>query len=410
MVTYRPVPEGREDDLKRLLQYSFVPERGNAPESYRLSRPPDLYDLRGLFEDGDLCSACKRYRFDASVRGQRRSIGGLGALATFPDLRRQWYARRLTRHVLEEFREEGIDLVALWPSTIDYHRKQGWGIAHEFRRYEFTPEQLRFADRPAGRYTAVTGDDWERLRGVEQGARRTLSLRRSETWWRERTLGDWAGSGDPFAFGYERDGSLRGFVVYTIERESGTTPHEAVRRLRVRQLSAVDDEGLRALLHFLGGHDSQVDTVELRRPPECRLLERVRAPETATCTVEPGPMVRLTGVDALERLPWPETLDTEFTLRVTDPLVEANDGRFRVTVSDGTPSVEPVATGGHAGDSAEDGGADAVTDIETLSQLYVGTYEVRRAEQLGNCNFEESVIEPLSEVFSEEQLALSAFF
>ena len=407
MVTYGPVQKESEDSLKRLLQYSFIPERGNAPESYRLSWPPDLYDLRGVFEDGELRSACKRYQFDASVRGQSRPVGGLGALATSPDRRRQGYARQLTRHVLEEFRDDGIDLVALWPSSIDYHRKHGWGIAHEYRRYEFAPEQLRVGESPEGQYNPVSGDDWERLRAVETATQRSLSLRRSEGWWRERTLGDWAGSGDPFAFGYERDGSLRGFVVYTIERESGTTPHEAVRRLRVRQLSAVDNEALRALLQFLGGHDSQVDTVELRRPRGSRLLDRVREPERGSCTVEPGPMVRLTTVEALERFPWPDAPDTEFTLRVTDPLVDANDGRFTVTVSDGSPAVESVATDDK---SADDSDADIVTNIATLSQLYVGTYDLTAAQRLGDCQVDQSGIDALSDVFTETEVGLTAFF
>jgi predicted acetyltransferase len=410
MGTYRPVREEHEQSLKRLLQYSFVPERGNAPESYRLTWPPDLFDLRGVFENGELRSACKRYRFESSVRGHRRSIGGIGALTTSPGLRRQGYARELSRHVLDEFREEGVDLVALWPSDIDYHRKHGWGIAQKFRRYEFPPEQLRVADSPEGRFDPVTGDDWERLRTVEESARRTLSIRRSESWWRQRTLGDWGGSGTPFAFGYERDGSLRGFVVYTIERDEGSTPHEASRRLRVRQLSAADDEAHRALLQFLGDHDSQVDTVELRRPEGSRLLDRVREPETGTCTVEAGPMVRLTAVDALERFPWPESLDAEFTLRVSDPLVDGNDGEFTVTVTDGAASVEPDSTGDLPAGSSGGTDPDLVTDIATLSQMYVGTYDLATAERLGDCRFDRSVADQFSEVFTETEVALRAFF
>ncbi|MDS0220639.1 GNAT family N-acetyltransferase [Haloarcula sp. S1AR25-5A] len=396
MSEFRPVPATDRDACQRILQYAFVPERGPVTPDPDGDWPPSLFDQRGLYDDGTLRAVCKLYSLDTTVRGAATTVGGLGAVATPPEYRGQGYARDLCRHAVHESRESGVGLVALWPFSTPFYRRLGWGTANTYRRFDLPPSVLPEHDT-AGRMVRLDADDWERLRGVEADAAAgtALSLRRSEAWWRERTLADWDGDGLPYCYGYERDGELEGYVVYTVADDADHT-------LSVTNFAAADEEARRALFAFLGHHGAQIERITLQLPPDAALLHRVDDPSAVDCTVEAGPMVRLTDVGHLEGLDWPDG-DLTCILSVSDALLDHNDGLFRLAVSGGTATVEPIP--------AADSAADAAVDIATLSQLTVGTHGVDAAERLAELKIrDESLRGPLADVFRPESVYLGEFF
>lgn len=407
MAEYRSVGTEHREDLRALLRHAFDPERGPVRDEPDGPWPPTFYDQRGLFADGDLVSACKLYYLTATVRDEWTEIGGFGGVATPPEHRRRGYARQLLREALREYREAGVDLVALWPALIRFYRGLGWGTANWDRRAAVPPAQLdgvagaREAgdSSPDGRFRHLTGEDWERLRSVEveRAERYGLSLRRSETWWRERTLAAWASDAEPYVYGVERDGDLAGYVIYRVQ--SG----EDGRHLDVRDLAGVDRAAERALLGFLADHDSQVETVRVGGPLAEDLLDLVPDPEEIETGVEPGPMVRFADAErGLAGLSWPADADVRLVLAVTDALVDHNDGRYRLDVAGGAATVEP------AGPEAT---TDATVDVGTLSRLAVGAIGVDRAERVGGLEVQnEGSRRDLRAAFQPEPVYLREFF
>ena len=396
MSEFRPVPATDREACQRILQYAFAPGKGPVTPDPDGDWPPSLFEQRGLYDGDSLRAVCKLYFLETTVRGAATTVGGLGAVATPPEHRGQGYAADLCRHALREYREAGVGFVALWPFSTPFYRRLGWGTANTYRRYDLPPSALPDHDTD-GELVRLDADDWERLRRVESaGAAGTaLSLRRSEAWWRERTLADWDGGGVPYCYGYERDGELRGYLVYTVADDADHT-------LSVSNLAAADEEAHRALLSFLGRHGAQVERVALQLPPDAALLHRVDDPSAVDCTVETGPMVRLTDVTHLERLEWPDS-DLACTLSVSDPLLDRNDGLFRLSVSSGTATVDPLP--------AADSAADLTVDVATLSQLAVGTHGVDAAERLAGLEIlDGSVRDPLADVFRPVPVYLDEFF
>ena len=423
MVEFRRVPEARAAEYEAILSHAFEIESGPGHDDDAESSdgslesddwPPELYEPWGLFDDDALVSVCKLYYLDAYLQDGFGTVGGLGGVATPPEHRRQGYVRQLLRSALREYREADVDAVTLWPFSVPFYRDHGWGIANKYTTYELPPEQLAFENEPPGAVRRLDADDWERLRSVEVafGTGTALSLRRSGRWWRDRTLSAWSGRGEPYVYGYERDGELRGYVLYTVEKhETGD------RTLRVTDLAHVDDDAYRGLLSFLGDHDSQVATVRLPRAEEAELLDRVNQPGEADCTVTVGPMIRLTDVrSALRDYPWPDELDVQFTLGIADPLVERNDGVFEVDVADGAVSVD-VTDDGHtdadapAAAGSPDVGVDVGMDVSTLSRLYVGSVSLDDAERFGGCVIHRpEVKDPLEVAFPTRSVCLREFF
>ena len=392
MAEFRPVPVTDRRRYREILRYAFSPERGPVTDQPDPDWPPTLFDPRGLYDGDELLCTCKLYYFDARLRGEFQEIGGLGAVATAPEHRGKGYSRALCRSAIEEYHSSGVGFVALWPFSTAFYRNLGWAVAHKRKRFEFPPDALPDYD-VSGQMRPLDASDLERLRPVEtvdsEGV--GLSMRRSEQWWHDRTLSAWTGGTDPYSYCYERDGTLEGVLVYTVDDEE---------TLSVATMAASDEEAHRAVVNFLAGHGAQIETIVLKRPPEYDLLDRVERPEQIDCRLTTGAMVRLTAPDALEALSWPKT-DIECTIDVQDPLVERNDGQFGLTVADGNATVRPRETGE----------PDLTVDIGTLSQLAVGTHGVETASRLGGLDLRtESLREPLDTVFDQQPVYLQEFF
>lgn len=395
MVEFRPVAPDDEREYRRFLRYAFAAEQGPLDGEDDLTE--ELFAKRGIYDDGELKSVCKRYDLSAFVRDGTETIGGLGAVATPPEYRRQGYVRELCRELCKEYRADGVGLVVLWPFSTPFYRNLGWATANDFYQCEGPPSTLPAHDLN-GEFRRLDADDWQRLRAVEAafGEGVTLSLRRSETWWRERTLTNWTGGTAPYIYGYERNGDLAGYLVYTVE-DGG---EESERTLSVSAYGHVDEESERALFEFFRRHGAQIDNISLLQATESRLLDLVDDPGAVTCERVAGAMVRLTDLRRLADLDW-SPLQRSLTLAVDDPLLPDNDGLFRIA-ADGEMERLPD------GDSET---ADVRTDIGTLAQLYVGRFEPTTAERVGEFELtEESLREPLTAVFPERQVCLREFF
>jgi predicted acetyltransferase len=390
---YRPIAPADHAEYRRFTRYAFAAERGPLGADEGRDFDSDLFDLRGIYDDG-LRSGCKRYAFQTRVRDGTELVGGLGALATPPEHRNRGYARDLCRDVCREYSDEGVGLVVLWPFSTPFYRQMGWASAHDRYAFELPPTVLPEHD-PRGQFQRLGVDDWERLRGVEaafdEGV--TLSMRRSEAWWRERTLTSWTGGPDPFVYGYERNGELAGYLVYTVE-DSDT--HE--RTLSVDALAHVDSEAHRSLLEFLRRHGAQVDNIDLTRSTDSRLLALVEDPDEVTCERVAGPMARLTSLDPLTTLDW-GVAGRPLTVAIEDPLLPENEGRVRVS----TDGIE----------DADDEGAgepDVRVDIGTLTQLYLGRYDPATAERVAGLTVGDSLRAPLADIFPRRKVCLREFF
>lgn len=399
---YRPVPESRLQAFEAVAHYAFSPE-DQPEESDRGADPSKQFgEPRALFEDDELTAICRLLEFEARCRGEWISLGGLRAVATPPEYRRGGRAATLLRQSLAEFAEREIPLVVLWPFDHDFYASTGWASAGKHATYRFPPAALEpIAANETGRLFRPSPDDWERLRRVNQadGEETSLTLHRTENWWRHRVF-EQSGT-RRHVYAWERDGTVESYVAYTV------AGGEDDRTLTVRDVAAVDDRAFRHVCWLLFTHDSQVETVELPGNPghaPGELLDRVAAPESVTCELDHGAMVRVADVPtALEAIPYPGDVATEFVLDVDDGLVDWNDGSFHVAIEDGDAQCERV-------EGAREQ-ADVSVSVGTLSQLVVGYGTVGRAQRAGDLMIHgDELEEALGRAFPPRPVELSEFF
>lgn len=403
---YGPVPDPRREEFEQVAHYAFTPEE-EPGSGGRLDDPSlQLGDRRALFEDDELTAVCRLLELEARCRGSWITLGGLRSVATPPEYRREGRAARLMQAALAEYSDRGVPLVALWPFDHDFYADLGWAATAKRAKYRLPPDSLEpLASNETGRLFRPTPDEWERLRAVNlaDGEGTSLSLRRSEYWWRHRVF-ERSGT-RRHVYAWERDGDLESYVVYTVENEA----NENV--LRVRDLAAVDDRAFRHACWLLYNHDSQVDWIDLTGDP-CgtpgTLLDRVASPETVTCELEHGAMVRIADVTtALETVSYPSDLDFTGVVDVADDLAEWNDARFELRIAGGDARCRRLAADERGGD----GPPDVSVGVGTLSQLVVGYCDVARGTRIGTLRFEEEAArDALAAAFPGHPVELSEFF
>ena len=373
MARYGPVPDGRTDEYRDAINYAFRLGEGplGGEDDLEAHLYPELGERRAVGDDDSLHCVCRHYFFRTTLRGEWRDLAGLTVVASPPESRRKGHFSRLIEGSLREYRERGVTFSALWPFDYSLYRHYGWAVANRYAWYACSPDDLAFADERehrAGEFRRLSPDDWPALASVnERHADRyglSLSLERSETWWRERTF---ERHGEKrYAYGWERDGEIRGYLVYSAEGG------ESDARLTVHELPFVDHEALVNLLRFLFSHGSQVDSIRIRDRVDAPLLDVVPDPAAIECTVHPGPMLRLVDVEAaLEALATPgdgrqtngrsTDADGRLVLEVEDRTASWNDGRFALAVANGTATCEPT-----------DDSADARLAVTALAQLCAG--------------------------------------
>ena len=384
---YRPLPDDRREEFAAVLRYAFRPEAGAFdPERWGGPTPPDRPgERRGLFDGDDLLSVCRHYFWEGSVRDREVTIAGLSAVATPPEHRRRGLVRRLAAESLVEYRERGAPIATLWPFAHGFYARLGWAISNRYATVECPPEALSFGREAAGegRFRQLDPEDWRGMADVlaENDAAYELSIERPKEWWRDRVFHRWGD--DPYVYGWERDGNLRGYVAYTVDADGDG------KLLVANEVAAADREAEHACLGFLADHDSQVDRVRIYGPPDASLLDRVEDPGEVDVRIRAGPMVRAVDVPAaLEAIGYPADADVDLVLGVSDSLAGWNDGAFRLRVEDGEATVE-----------AADADPDAEVGIGPLSQLVVGYRTAGTLAGDGELTGDGAAIDALDELF-----------
>lgn len=384
---YRPIPDGRSEAFRRLVSYAFSPESGPELEDEGKPHPGERY---GLFDDESLLCVCRHYFLDARVRGEDQSVAGLSAVASPPEHRRRGHVAELLGKSLADYRERGVDFSILWAFKHAFYRRYGWGTVNDYARYETTPAVLASAAGPDhGEFKRVEASEWKSLDSIYRAhrTRADFSLQRSEEWWHRRIFERW--NADPYVYRWD-DGEPRAYIAYTVNRND----ENGEKTLRATDMAYRDFSGFRQLLRFLASHESQIDRIRFRAPPDCPLFEMVEEPGEIECTRHAGPMFRLVDVErALDHLSGPEE---RLTLAVSDPLAPWNDRTFSVS-NEGCEPTDEKAT--------------VEASVNTLSQLYAGSRSLAMIERVGEISVREKRARPILEsLFPPRRVYLGEHF
>jgi predicted acetyltransferase len=262
------------------------------------------------------------------------------------------------RRQLAEVRERGEPVAALFASESAIYRRYGYGLASEQYHFSILTSEpaLALATADEGGRTAAAPDNLTlRLAEPQSAAKDLMSvydavragrpgmLTRSEQWW-EVLLADPAFLREgysPLRCVVAADVSgARGYALYSGKPEWGPDSIPA-HELVVRELFAVDPAAYAAVWSNLLSRDLVAEVGARMRPTDDPLLHLLANRRAARPRVSDGLWIRLVDLPAaLTRRSYAR--DVDVVIDVTDQLLPANSGRWRLRASGTADPVPPT--------------------------------------------------------------------
>lgn len=300
--------------------------------------------------------------------GAEVGCAGITLVSVRTDHRRRGLLRGLMERVLDDARERGEAVAALWASETPIYDRFGFGPAvptveirldraHAALRLDGPWREVRLVDRDEARRA------FPAIRDQARAGRPGMLDRTAGSW--ERLLRD---EPQPPAGKGPRQHALlpgRGYAVYRMEPD--WTAGAPTGTVVVQELHALDPAATAALWRFVTDVDLATTTVAGRRPVDDPVLALV-ADEGRTRVSRDWPLqVRVLDLPAALAARSAATED-RLVLEVADPLLPANHGRWAVAGEDGRLICEPTTVE-----------ADLHLDIRDVATVLLGG---RRATQL----------------------------
>src|SRR5688500_18435788 len=331
----------------------------------RLSRVLPLERIHAAFDDGRTGGGAGAFPFQSSVPGAVVPCGGVTVVGVLPTHRRRGALTAMMRAQLEDIRDRGEPIAALWASEEVIYRRFGYGFA------SFAGEicidrgyaALREPPEPSARGRLVTLEEarelvppvYDRVRVRTPGM-----FERTPAWWELRNLDDPPdrrnGGGVKNAVLMEIDGEPRGYALYRLNPkwESGSSIGHVDVIEAVADGTVATQELWRLLLEMDWMATIRADLL----PVDHALFHMLRYPRRMKMRLSDGLWIRLVDVGAaLSARSYAS--DEPVVFEVDDSFLPDNSGRWRL--ADGKAA-------------RTDEAADLALDVGELGAVYLGGF------------------------------------
>lgn len=255
----RPLDESEWDALIAITAHAYPAmklhtesDRAHVREQMAQRAADPAMHYYGLFRDGDLLGGMTLLDFDMTLYETRALVGGVGTIAVHPLHKKEKVARDLVVAYLQQYRDRGATLGALYPFRPDFYGAMGFGYGTKLNGYRIAPSALRASgDKRHVRLMEPSDRDalaacYERYTARTHGMFRQLEVMR----------GRFFANPELRVAGFEQDGQVRGYLRYQFDLPDDD--NFILQDLIVSELVYETPEALDGLLSYLR---SQVDQV-----------------------------------------------------------------------------------------------------------------------------------------------------
>lgn len=347
----------------------FDPER-----AVRLHSLKEIMHRISAVDAGQIVGSAGGFRFTMTTPGGSTPVAGLTMVGVLPTHRRRGILSRMMRVHIDDAREKGLPITALWASEGQIYGRYGYGVASFSSSISIERERAAIFTRPASRGStfrllehaealATFSEIWERVRLGTPGM-----LSRSSEWWEARRLAEYDKGLSPLQrVALEIDGKPEGYALYRMAGKIGN-PGIAETDLMVIEAIATSPRATADLWRYLCDIDL-VNRIEARLlPPNHPLMYLVTEPRRLRMVVGDGLWLRLIDVEA--------GLSTRFfpardalTFALEDAFCPWNTGVY--TIADGRASRSKASP-------------ELKLDASALGSLFLGGVGARHLADAGH--------------------------
>ncbi len=234
--------------------FGWVPTEDDAT---RFSALLPFERLHAVLDDGRIVAGAGAYPFELTVPGGALPCAGVTFVGVLPSHRRRGLLRRMMDAQLADVREREEPIAALWASEETIYGRYGYGLASLSLHIDADRDAVAI---PGERTTtARLVDEDEAVRSCARVYRQVSRTRpgmivRTSDWWRHHRLDDAPdrrrGAGPLVRVLLERGGKPVGYALYRLA-QSGSTPEDWKKTIRVLEAFGADDDATRDVWRFL---------------------------------------------------------------------------------------------------------------------------------------------------------------
>ena len=334
----------------------------------------DIERMHAAVLDGQIVGGAGAFTFDLTVPGASVPVAGVTIVGVYPTHRRRGALRAMMRAQLEDARERGESVAALWASEETIYGRFGYGMASASAEAKIPREHSAFA-RPLdtrGTLRFVEEDEgleaippiYDRVRLETPGM-----ISRTRNWWQLRHFFD--------PEDRREGGGPKRWVVLNVEGEDeayagyrhhpGWEDGSSTARLVVQEAMGTTAQATAEIWRYLLDID-WIATVETYLiPPDHPLFFLLATPRRMKLRMGDGIWVRLVEIGAaLSAREY--AADGSVVFDVDDPFLPDNTGRWKLEDGEAKRS---------------DGDADLRLSASTLASAYLGGFTFSQLQRAG---------------------------
>jgi predicted acetyltransferase len=319
--------------------FGWTPER---EEVDRFTKIMAFERLHAVFDDGRVVAGAGVFPFPLTVPAGMLPCAGVSVVGVLPTHRRRGLLRRMMDAQLDDIRERGEPIAALWASEETIYGRFGYGLASVGLHVDAERKSVSIRPDLPRDGTARLVSHEEALAAFPKVYDRVARDRagmviRSRDWWETRRLDDAPerrrGAGPLVRVLFERGGRAVGYALYRLQQE-GSTPANWKKTIRVLEAFGIDSDATRDVWRYLLEIDWVDRIAAFNLPVDHPLPLLVDRFNKLHLEVWDGLWVRLVDVTAAltgRRYAALERVTIEVT---SDPRIPDNVGSW--TIEDGT--------------------------------------------------------------------------
>ena len=323
----------------------------------------------GAYDGDRVVGTAGIFSFDFTIPGGVVPAAGVTFVGVQPTHRRRGVLRRMMRMQLDAVHDRGESLAVLWASEGSIYQRFGYGLSTMLTRLavELDRGAFRTPHAPSGVIRFIDVDEAERLVPPIHDAIAPVRpgfFARTPAFWDSEVFRDpdhWRrGASEAFYAVHDVAGEVDGFARYRVrDRWDDGGPRSTVivtDKLALTPAAELD------LWRFLLDIDLMAKLEAWNVAPDDPIILSALEPRRLGISLGDGMWLRVVDVSAaLAQRRY--GVDGRIVLEVSDEFCDWNEGRWALSVDDGTPLVEPTTDA-----------ADLALDITDLGASYLGGF------------------------------------
>lgn len=378
----------KSEDIERfatILSQCFNESLSNAQKYLqRIGRE----NFRIVRQGGQIAGGLAIYNMGQWFGSQSVPIAGIASVGIAPEYRGTGAAALLMTETLKELHSKGIPLSTLYPATQVLYRKVGYEQGGSFCTWEMPLDSIRISDRtlPIQPVIPLEHEAFHQIYH-EWAAKNNGLLNRHQAIW--ESIVKPPNQETVYAYLIGSTTQPQGYIIFSQQEEE---------RIFIRDWAAISLQAGRRLWTAIADHRSQIKKV-IWRSSVVDPFQLLLSEQTARIRSLDRWMVRVINVGlALEKRGYPQTIEAELHLKVSDSLLPENNGKFILSVSGGR------------GEITRGGRGDLQLDVRGLASLYTGLFTPHHLQLIDRLESTDEALNLATLIFAGPQPWLPDFF